>query len=59
MAIIRGAMGATNEALDSLARAIAITPALRNQAKTDPRLERIRNNPRFTQIANAPAPEKK
>jgi tetratricopeptide (TPR) repeat protein len=50
LAIIRGAMGQTEDALNALARAVQITPALRDQARNDARLNPLRNHPRFQQL---------
>jgi tetratricopeptide (TPR) repeat protein len=54
LAIIRGAMGQTDDALNALARAVQITPALRDQARNDARLNPLRNHPRFQQIVGLP-----
>ncbi len=50
LAIIRGVQGAHDEAFLALERAIQITPALRDQARTDRRLDALRQHPRFQQI---------
>ncbi|MBM3858935.1 MAG: DUF2723 domain-containing protein [Verrucomicrobia bacterium] len=50
VAIIRANQGALNEALDSLEKAIQITPNLREQARNDQRLAPLRFNQRFQQI---------
>jgi tetratricopeptide (TPR) repeat protein len=55
IAIIRANQNAPNEALDALEKAIQITPQLRDQARTDPRLAPLRFNPRFQQIVGTGA----
>jgi len=50
IAIIRANQGAVNEALDSLEKAVKISPPLREQARNDQRLAPLRFNPRFQQI---------
>ena len=54
LAIIRGAQGATGEAIAALEQALAITPALRDQARDDGRLAPLRMHPRFQQLVGQP-----
>jgi len=53
IAVICVHQNALNEALDALEKAIQITPALRDQARNDPRLAPLRFHPRFQQIMGA------
>jgi tetratricopeptide (TPR) repeat protein len=55
LAIIRAAQGFGLDALEALARAIEINPALRDQARNDARFNNLRGNPRFQQITGATA----
>ena len=50
LALIRSAQGKADESLDALGKAIQLTPALRDQAKNDARLNNIRANPRFQKL---------
>ena len=47
LAILRGAMGAPNEALATLQRAIQINPAIRARARSDQQFAALRNDARF------------
>jgi tetratricopeptide (TPR) repeat protein len=50
LALIRSVQGKADEALDALGKAIQLTPALRDQAKNDVRLNNIRANPRYQKL---------
>ncbi len=47
LAILRGAMGAPNDALGALQRAIQINPAIRVRARSDQQFTALRNDARF------------
>ncbi|MEI8313946.1 MAG: DUF2723 domain-containing protein [Verrucomicrobiota bacterium] len=47
LAILRGAMGAPNDALGALQRAIQINPAVRARAQSDQQFAALRNDARF------------
>jgi len=53
VAIIRANQGALNEALESLDKAIKISPNLREQARGDQRLAPLRFNPRFQELTGS------
>jgi thioredoxin-like negative regulator of GroEL len=50
LALVRSAQGKADESLDALGKAVQLTPALRDQAKNDARLNNIRANPRFQKL---------
>ena len=47
LAVLRGAMGATNDALTALQRAIQINPAIRDRARNDQQFGALRANVQF------------
>ena len=55
LAIIRGAMGGTNEALVALQRAIQLNPVFRERARNDQQFAALRNDARFQSLVAAPA----
>ena len=50
LAILRGAMGVTNDALTALQRAIQIHPAIRERARNDQQFGALRTNARFQSL---------
>jgi Tfp pilus assembly protein PilF len=54
IALIRGSMGAADDAVISLAKAIQLAPPLREQARNDARFGNLRTQPRFQQLVNTP-----
>lgn len=56
-ALLLGGTGQIDPALNALANAIQLAPALRDQARTDARFGGLRNHPRFRElVAPLPAP---
>lgn len=54
--LIRGAQGAADEAVNALAKAIELSPALREQARNDARFGNLRSQPKFQQLVGPPPP---
>jgi hypothetical protein len=50
MALLSSMTGQAEEALDHLGRAIAINPAARIQARSDPDFVDMADDPRFTEL---------